>query len=119
MIVSQGQKKRTIFVPSDFKDIAERNAIKMALSRLCDEQIIRRVMRGIYECPEFSNLLQEFVAPAPDKIAQALARNYGWTIVPCGDTALNLLGLSTQVPNVWCPMSVMDPTKVMNSITFI
>ena len=91
----------TIFVPSDFKDLAERKTIKMALSRLCDEQIIRRIMRGVYEYPEYNNLLQEFVAPSPDKVAQALARNYGWTIVPCGDTALNLLGLSTQVPNVW------------------
>lgn len=100
-----GAKEGTIFVPSDFKDIAERNAIKMALSRLCDEQIIRRVMRGVYEFPEYSNLLQEFVVPDPDKIAQALARNYGWTIVPCGDTALNLLGLSTQVPNVWSYVS--------------
>lgn len=98
-------KAGTIFVTSDFKDIAERNVIKMALSRLHDEEIIRRVMRGVYEIPEYSNLLQEFVTPAPDKIAQALARNYGWTIVPCGDTALNLLGLSTQVPNVWTYVS--------------
>lgn len=96
-----GSKEGTIFVTSDFKDIAERTTIKMALSRLCDEQIIRRVMHGVYEYPEYNNLLQEFIAPSPNKIAQALARNYGWTIVPCSDTALNLLGLSTQVPNVW------------------
>lgn len=95
----------TIFVPSDFKDIAERKTIKMALSRLCEEQIIRRIMRGVYEYPEYNDLLQEFVAPSPDKVAQALARNFGWTIVPCGDTALNLLGLSTQVPNVWSYVS--------------
>lgn len=100
-----GTKKGTIFVPSDFKDIAERNIIKMALSRLCNDNIIRRVMRGVYEYPEYSELLQEFVVPSPDKIAQAIARNYGWTIVPCGDTALNLLGLSTQVTNVWSYVS--------------
>ena len=100
-----GSKEGSIFVPSDFKDITERNTIKMVLSRLCDEQIIRRIMRGVYDRPEFSNLLQEFVAPSPDKIAQAIARNYGWTIVPCGDTALNLLGLSTQVTNVWSYVS--------------
>ena len=29
------------------------------------------------------------------------ARNFGWHIIPCGDTALNLLKLSTQVPAVW------------------
>lgn len=95
----------SIFVPSDFKDIAERTTIKMALARLCEEQIIRRIMRGVYEYPEYSELLQEFVATSPDKIAEALARNFGWTIVPFGDTALNLLGLSTQVPNTWSYVS--------------
>ncbi len=95
----------TIFVPSDFKDIASRETVKMALSRLCEEQTIRRIMRGVYEYPEYNNLIQEFVSPSPDRVAQALARNLGWNIVPCGDTALNLLGLSTQVPNVWSYVS--------------
>jgi hypothetical protein len=98
-------KAGTVFVPSDFKDITELTTINMALSRLCEEKVIRRVMRGVYEYPKYSNLLQEFINPSPDKIARALARNYGWTIVPCGDTALNLLGLSTQVPNVWSYVS--------------
>jgi len=98
-------KPGTIFVNSDFKDIAERKIVKMALSRLCDEDIIRRISRGVYEYPEFNELLCEFVAASPNKVANAIARNYGWTIVPCGDTALNLLGLSTQVPNVWSYVS--------------
>ena len=34
-----------------------------------------------------------------------MARKFGWTIVPCGDTALNRLGLSTQVPAVWLYVS--------------
>ena len=34
-----------------------------------------------------------------------MARKFGWTIVPCGDTALNMLGLSTQVPAVWLYVS--------------
>jgi hypothetical protein len=38
-------------------------------------------------------------------VAKAIARNYGWTIVPCGDTALNMLGLSTQVSAVWLYVS--------------
>ena len=36
-----------------------------------------------------------------EQVAKAIARNFGWNIAPCGDTALNLLGLSTQVPAVW------------------
>jgi hypothetical protein len=38
-------------------------------------------------------------------IALALARNHSWTIVPNGDTALNRLGLSTQVPAEWTYLS--------------
>ena len=36
----------------------------------------------------------------PDAVAKALARSYYWTIAPCGNTALNLLGLSAQVTAV-------------------
>ena len=45
------------------------------------------------------------IAPAPDAVAHALARNFGWTIVPCGDTALYFLGLSTQVSAQWSYVS--------------
>ena len=34
-------------------------------------------------------------------MAKAIARNYNWTIAPTGDAALNLLGISTQVPSKW------------------
>ena len=34
-------------------------------------------------------------------MAQALARKFNWRIQPSGDAALNLLGLSTQVPARW------------------
>ena len=59
------------------------------------------MVRGVYDRPAFSELLQEHAAPDIDQIAKALARNFGWNIVPCGDTALNLLGLSAQVPVIW------------------
>ena len=36
-----------------------------------------------------------------DKIAEALARRFNWNIAPSGDTALNILHVSTQVPNEW------------------
>ena len=95
----------SVFVASDFADIAENVKIGVSLSRLAEEGLIRRVMRGVYDKPEYSNLLDEYIAPAPDAVAHAVARNFGWTIVPCGDTALNLLGLSTQVPVVWSYVS--------------
>lgn len=91
----------SVFVVADFADIAENAKIATSLGRLEDDKIIRRVLWGVYEKPTYNEFLGEFVAPAPDKVAHALARSFGWTIVPCGDTALNLLGLSTQVPSVW------------------
>lgn len=96
-----GFQEGMIFVPSDFKDIADRETIKMALSRLCESKQVRRLARGIYDKPEYNQRLKEYIKPSPGQVAKAIARNYGWTIVPDGETALNLTGLSTQVPNVW------------------
>lgn len=97
----QSMPEGTVFITSDFLDLAETSAINKALSRLATSGTIRRIVRGIYDRPAFSELLQEHAAPDMEQVAKALARNYGWTIIPCGDTALNLLGLSTQVPAVW------------------
>ncbi len=95
----------TIFVTSDFSDIASSKTANRALLRLEEKGIIRRVLRGVYEKPEYSDFLQEYVAPSPDKVARAIARNNGWRIVPNGETALNTLGLSTQVPSTWLYVS--------------
>lgn len=67
--------------------------------------MLRRILKGVYEKPKYSKLLDEYVAADPDAVAKALARSYHWTIVPCGNTALNLLGLSAQVTAVWSYIS--------------
>lgn len=94
-----------VFIIPDFSDIADDATVRKALSRLENDGKIRRIMRGVYDCPEYNEFLGEYIEPKPDKVAHALARNYGWSIVPCGDTALNMLGLSTQVPAVWLYVS--------------
>jgi hypothetical protein len=94
-------KRGTIFIISDFADISPTPTIKKVLSRLAEDKTIRRVMRGIYEYPAYNAFLDEYVAPSPHEIAKALARNFGWTIVPYEDAALNMLGISTQVPAAW------------------
>ncbi len=93
------------FVASDFTDLMDYETAKKSLLRLLQSGTIRRVLRGIYDRPQYSEFLQEYAAPKPDAIAAALARNYGWTIAPCGDTALNQLGLSTQVTANWSYIS--------------
>ena len=87
----------SVFVSADFSDITDNAKVGVCLSRLEVDGTVRRIMRGVYEKSECNSS----IAPLPDKVAHALAKNYGWTIVPCGDTALHLLGLHIQSPNVW------------------
>lgn len=93
------------FVVSDFTDIMNYETAKKTISRLEKKGLIRRVMRGVYDKPQYSSVLNEYSAPDPASVAQALARNYNWTIAPSGEAALNMLGLSTQVPANWVYIS--------------
>ena len=49
--------------------------------------------------------MQKYSAPNVENVTAALARKFNWTIAPAGETALNYLHLSTQVPNSWCYIS--------------
>ena len=95
----------TVFVTSDFTDIATATTVRKCLGRQVEEKDIRRIMDGVYEKPIYSNLLKEYIPANPERVAYAIARSFRWTIAPCGDVALNKLGLSTQVPVVWSYIS--------------
>ena len=99
--VSEGE----IILTSDFSDIISTTSARKYLGRLTDDGIIRRVFDGVYEKPKYSKLLEEYLPTDPEKVAYAIARRYHWTIAPCGDIALNKLGLTTQVPVVWSYVS--------------
>ena len=86
------------FSARDFTDLGGRSAIDVALHRLNQDGEIRRVIRGLYDRPAYSNLLAGPMSPDVDQVARALARKFGWRIQPGGATAQNLLGLSTQLP---------------------
>lgn len=79
--------------------------IHQALSTLAKSGRIRRVLRGIYDYPRYSELLQQPLSPDMGQVAQALARKFNWQIYPTGEASLNLLGLSTQVPATWVYLS--------------
>lgn len=96
-----GNGRGYAFTVKDFLDIAGSRTTRSALDRIVRNGIIRRLMRGVYEYPAYSKVLDAPASPDPDAIARAIARAYGWTILPSGATALNLLGLSTQVPAAW------------------
>lgn len=94
-------KAGTVFTTADFATLACINTVRQSLFRLVNQGILRRLFPGVFEKPRFSKLLQENVVADPMKVAEALAKCFHWTIAPSGNTALNMLGLSTQVPVVW------------------
>ncbi len=93
-----GKGRGWSFSRIDFSDLGSIDTIDKSLSRLTQEGRIRRVMRGLYDYPKYSELLGKELSPDMDQVARALARKFGWTIQVSGNTALNILGLSTQVP---------------------
>ncbi|MBL8236274.1 MAG: hypothetical protein JNM66_02565 [Bryobacterales bacterium] len=93
-----GNGRGWAFSQADFADLGTRSAVDSSLHRMEKEGVIRRVIRGVYDYPRYSELLKKTVVPDIDQVANALARKFGWRIQPDGATAQNLLGLSTQVP---------------------
>lgn len=86
------------FSRNDFLDIGSDDSTRKALTSLEAKGTIRRVLRGLYDYPRTSRLLKGPREPDLGQVAQALARKSGWRIQPSENTALNMLGLSTQVP---------------------
>ena len=98
-ILKRLRSKKGSPVPTrDLLGLGTRSAVDQALSRLVRQGAIRRVRRGLYELPRMGKLLNQPVLPSPDELVRAWARNNGLRVVPSGAYAVNLLGLSTQVP---------------------
>ncbi len=83
---------------SDLAGRFARQQIDNALSDLAQDGKIRRIARGLYDYPRYSDFLQKTLSPDIDQVANAYARKFNWRIEVSGDSALNLLGLSTQIP---------------------
>ena len=90
--------KGYVFSNHDFLDLGKDTSVAWSLMQLKRRGTIRQLQRGLYDYPRYSQRLGETVAPDLHGAAQALARKFAWTIQPSGGTALNALGLSTQVP---------------------
>lgn len=87
---------RIIFV-SDFLDLASDSSIKKTLSRLAIDEYIVRLGIGVYLFPKNDKELG-ILYPSIEEIAAAIAKRDGAKIIPTGTSALQKLGLSTQVP---------------------
>ena len=92
------EKKYGAFTSSDFIDISNYKSISKALETLEDKKIIKRLKRGIYYIPKYNDVLDIEEAPDIDEISKAIARKLNIIIIPSGNYALNIIGISTQVP---------------------
>lgn len=92
------QPPGSVFSARDLPPSISRGVRDEMLSRFAKQGRIARLLRGIYAIPLWSKLLQKNVLPGGEEIARALARKFGWTIMPCDEAAVNGLGLTTQVP---------------------
>ncbi|MFW5444018.1 MAG: DUF6088 family protein [Methylococcaceae bacterium] len=53
-----GKGKGCVVSPVDFFDLGTAESVRKALSRLEQSGKLRRVLRGVYDFPKFSNLLR-------------------------------------------------------------
>jgi hypothetical protein len=93
----KSKPKGSLVLPDDYLNYGTSDAIRKALDRLEDKQIIIRVSQGIYFRPKISKLIGLLV-PTAEEVAEAIAKRDRIRTVPTGSYALNALGLSTQVP---------------------
>jgi len=92
-IVSQGEN--SLYMVRDFADLNNDGLVTRALSRLEKDGMLIRISQGIYLYPQRNRF--GILKPNIDEIAVAIAQKDKARIIPSGLTALNKLGLSTQV----------------------
>ena len=84
--------------PSDFLDLAGRDAIDKTLQRLVKCGDLRRIDRGLYDKPQFNSLTRNDSAPDPRAVIDAVARRDRIRVLVDGMTAANDLGFTNAVP---------------------
>jgi hypothetical protein len=87
----------TLVLPDDYLSFGSSDAIRKALDRLQDKNMLIRVAQGIYVRPKISKLIGTLI-PSAEEVANAIAKRDKIRTVPTGSYALNALGLTTQVP---------------------
>ncbi|MDR2680548.1 MAG: DUF6088 family protein [Tannerella sp.] len=104
-------KTGKIFFAKDFSDMGNDELINKALFRLEKNKILIRLSQGIYLYPVIDKELG-IMLPSPDIISKAIAKRDNARILPAGNHAMNLLGLSTQVPMNVIYLTDGSPRKV-------
>lgn len=89
----------------DFVDIAPYKTISKSLERMEYAGEIKRIIYGVYCLSLFDEVLKLPILPSIDDVANCIARKHKWSICPSGNLALNIMGLSTQVPATYSYLS--------------
>lgn len=87
-----------LFSINELLDYASYENAKKIVQRLEKNGEVVRIIEGIYSKPKISKLLNKPVPISLNDVASKIAEKFAWNIIPSGDTALNMLHLSTQVP---------------------
>jgi hypothetical protein len=104
--------EETIFFTEDFMQHGTPDAVRIALFRLVNKNIITRLARGVYAKPGYSRLLNKETVPGVEAIVKAIAKRDRAKIIPTGVYALNALGLSTQIPMNFVFLTDGTPRKL-------
>lgn len=78
--------KGSVITINDFTDVSEPKTVSKILGRLCEKGQIEKIFRGVFWKPSQSE-------PSIDDLAKGIARSNNWTVLPCGESALNIFGL--------------------------
>ena len=114
------QKPGKLFFSNDFMHIGSAEAVNMAFSRLAKAKELERLGKGIYLYPKQDPELGTLY-PSLETVAEAIAEKEKVKIKPTGASALNKLGLSTQVPMKVIYLTDGSPRKIKvgnGTITF-
>lgn len=92
-------ERGTLFFPDSFSALGSSDAVRSALVRLCQNNIIIRVAQGIYYYPRIDTKWGSgIIPPSIEEIARGIAMRDKVRIAPTGSYAMYQLGLSTQIP---------------------
>lgn len=96
---------------SDFSDLnGNEKVVSRALSAEEKKGNIVRLAKGMYLRPKSTRF--GIVYPSVDEMVKAIAHRDKSMVQPCGMTALNMLGLSTQVPTKYTYLTLGSSRKL-------
>jgi len=109
-LVAKGRGR--IFFAQEFYGLWPESTVRYSLSILAERGDIARLARGVFCFPELSEHGMKMLLPEPDTIALAIAEKTKVRIVPVGDNAACLVGLTGLSFNRYTYLTDGAPRKV-------